>query len=179
MLFFLLLLALTFVSVIVQYFTGSFPNLGGQILVLPVVFLYLAAAMPLPGMLLAAFGAGFTWDCLTNIPVDGESELMFGSSILIFAALGAIMNGLHPLFIRGRWYFHCILVGLLVSLLALIEYVVITFRREPFAFVWPREVWDRVLSSGLVATLISVPLFMVLNWIGRRLGHFQKPRLTE
>jgi hypothetical protein len=167
-------LILMFFGLVLQSFVGPFPGMGGQILVLPMIFFYAAAALPLWGMLTAAFLAGLMWDCRVSIPLEGESSIIFGWSILVYAALGAIMNGLHPLFIRGRWQFHCIVAGLLTSLLVLIEYVVITFRREPFAFIWPRSVWDQVLSSGLVTVLVSPFLFLILNWIGRRLGHFEK-----
>jgi hypothetical protein len=66
----------------------------------------------------------------------------------------------------------------LTSLMVLIEYVVLTFRREPFAFIWPTDVWHRVLSSGLVVAMASPFVFITLNWVGRRLGHFEKPRFT-
>jgi hypothetical protein len=181
--FFLLLLVLMFFGLVLQAFVGPFPGMGGQILILPMVFFYAAAALPLWGMLSAAFLAGLMWECRVNIPLDiapldGEPGMIFGWSILVYAALGAVMNGLHPLFLRGRWQFHCIMAGVLTSILVLVEYVVITFRREPFAFIWPRHVWDQILSSGLVTVFVSPFLFIVLNWIGRRLGHFEK-RYTD
>ena len=89
------------------------------------------------------------------------------------------MKGLHPLFIRGRWQFHCVVAGLLTSLLVLIEYVVLTFRREPFVFYWPPDVWSRIASSGLAVLIISPFLYIVLNWIGRRLGHFERSRAAD
>lgn len=177
--FFLFLNALMFLALVLQAFVGPFPGMGGQILLLPIIFFYAAAALPLWGMLAASFVAGLMWECRTNIPIDGESSMIFGWSILVYAALGSIINGLRPLFIRGRWQFHCIIAGILTSLLVLIEYVVITFRREPFEFIWPRAVWDRVLSSGLVTVLVSPFVFILLNWIGRRLGHFDERRYSD
>lgn len=177
--FFLVLLILMFLGLVGQAFTGPFPGMGGQILLLPVIFFYAAAALPLWAMLVCAFTAGLMWECSVNIPIEGQADMIFGWSILVYGALGAVMNGLHPLFLRGRWQFHCILTGVLTSLLVLIEYAVITFRREPFAFIWPQGVWRQVLSSGLVAVIISPFLFIVLNWVGRRLGHFEKPRFLD
>ena len=177
--FFIFLLALMFIALIAQHFVGAFPGMGGQILLLPLIFFYTAAALPLWGMLVAAFFAGLMWECLVNVPMDGKSETIFGWSILVYGALGAVMNGLHPLFMRGRWPFHCIVAGLLTSLLVLIEYLVLTFRREPFAFIWPPQVWRQVLSSGLVAAMIAPSVFLILNWVGRRLGHFEKPRFLD
>jgi hypothetical protein len=49
----------------------------------------------------------------------------------------------------------------------------------PFALIWPSHVWQQILSSGLAAVLISPILFLGLNWIGRRLGHFERPHRSE
>jgi hypothetical protein len=177
--FFLLLMALMYVALVLQHYVGAFPGMGGQILLLPLIFFYAAAALPLWAMLTAAFFCGLMWDCLMNLVIDGRTETIFGWSILLYGALGAVMNGLHPLFMRGRWVFLCIVSGILTSLMVLIEYVVLTFRREPFALIWPADVWHRVLSSGLVVALASPIVFIALNWVGRRLGHFEKPRFTN
>jgi hypothetical protein len=174
--FLILLLVLMFFALVAQHFLGAFPGMGGQILLLPVVFFYAAAALPLWGMLASALLAGFMWDCLTVVPVDGRTEIAFGTSILVYGALGAVMNGLHPLFVRGRWQPHCLLTGVLTSALVLVEFVMVTFRREPFAFIWPREVWSRILSSGIAAAMIAPELFFSLNAIARRLGHFERER---
>jgi hypothetical protein len=165
--FFLLLMTLMYVALVLQHYVGAFPGMGGQILLLPLVFFYAAAALPLWAMLAAAFFAGLMWDCLMNLVIDGRTETIFGWSILLYGALGAVMNG-----------FLCIVAGVLTSLLVLIEYVVLTFRREPFALIWPEGVWHRVLSSGLFVALASPVVFIVLNWVGRRLGHFEKPRFS-
>jgi hypothetical protein len=176
--FSLLLIVIMFFALIVQHFLGTFPGLGGQVLLLPVIFFYAAAALPLWGMLAMAFLAGLMWDCLTAVPVDGKVEVFFGWNILLYGALGAVMNGLHPLFIRGRWQIHCLLTGVLTSLMVLIEFTLITFRREPFAIEWPVTVWRHIMGSGLAATLIAPFLFFSLNWIGRRMGHFERARIS-
>jgi hypothetical protein len=177
--FFLLLMALMYIALVLQHYVGAFPGMGGQILLLPLVFFYAAAALPLWAMLTTAFFAGLMWDCMMNLVIDGRTETIFGWSILLYGALGAVMNGLRPMFMRGRWIFLCVVAGLLTSLMVLIEYVVLTFRREPFALIWPEGVWHRVLSSGLFVALASPAVFIVLNWIGRRLGHFEKPRFNN
>ncbi len=172
-----LLVVLMFFALVLEHFIGSFPGLGGQVLVMTVVFFYAAAALPLWGMLAMAFCAGLMSDCLTAIPVDGKMDVFFGWHILFYGGLGAVMNGLHPLFIRGRWQIHCLLTGVLTSLMELIEFVVITFRREPFELVWPRD--SRIAGSGLAAALIAPLVFFGLNWIGRRLGHFERARVAQ
>ena len=174
--FTLLVIAAMFIGLIVQHFVGAVPGFGSQILLLPAIFLCGAAALPVSGMLTLAFVAGLMWDCLNFVPIDGRADLPFGASILLYAGVGALMNGLRPLYLRGWWQVHAIMAGVLTSLLVLAEYLIITFRREPFALIWPREVWERVGGSGLVAGLMAVPILMMLNWVGRRMGIFIQRR---
>ena len=172
----LLFIAFMFTGLVMQHFVGIVPGFGSQILLLPLVFLCAAAALPLWNMLVLAFVGGLMWDCLNFLPTDGRAEFPFGATILLYAGLGLVMNGLRPIFLRGWWHLHVLAAGVLTSLLVLIEYVVITFRREPFAFIWPREIWNRIGGSGLVAALFSIPIFLFLNWVGRRAGLFHNSR---
>jgi hypothetical protein len=75
------------------------------------------------------------------------------------------------------WYIHAIFAGVLTSVLVLAEYIIITFRREPFALIWPREIWTRIGGSGITAAVMAIPFFLALNWLGRRAGIFN-PRRT-
>ena len=172
----LLFIALMFLGLVLQHFVGIVPGLGSQILLLPLVFLCAAAALPLWNMLVLAFAGGLMWDCLSFLPINGRAELPFGATILLYAGLGMVMNGLRPYYLRGWWGLHVVAVGILTSLLVLVEYVIITFRREPFALIWPREIWNRIGGSGLVAGLFAIPLFVCLNWVGRRSGIFYQKR---
>jgi len=180
--FILLLAVVMFFSLIIQLL-NVVPGFGGQVLLLPVAFFYAAAALPLWAMLVMAFFAGLMCDCLTALPIDMDgkmfSDTFFGWNILLYGAVGSVMNGLHPLFLRGRWPIHCIVTGLLTSLLVLIEFVRVTLHREPFAFAWSPAVLNRIIGSGLSALVVAPFLFIVLNWIGRRLGHFDRPRVVE
>jgi hypothetical protein len=169
-------IAAMFLAFVLQHFVGAVPGFGSQILLLPLAFLCGASALPLWGVLLLAFVGGLMWDCLGFLPVNSRAELPFGATILLYAGIGALMNGLRPLLVRGYWQLHVVMTGALVSLLALIEYVVITFRREPFALIWPRDVWVRIGGSGLVAGLLAIPCFFLLNWMGRRSGFFERVR---
>jgi hypothetical protein len=87
-----------------------------------------------------------------------------------------MMNGLRPLYLRGLWFIHAAAAGVLTATLVLVEYVIITFRREPFALVWPREVWTRIGGTALVTAFLAAPLFLFLNWAGRRAGLFTSRR---
>lgn len=175
----LVFIVLMFVSLVIQHFVGAVPGPGSQILLMQIVFLCGASALPLGNMLVLAFVGGLMWDCLTFLPSSGRAELPFGGAILIYAGLGSLMNGLRPLFVRGLWQVHVLMVGVLISLLVLFEYLVITFRREPFALIWPGEVWNRIGGSGLTAALIAIPGFVILNWAGRRAGLFERASSTR
>ena len=171
MTYYIALLITMFLALVGQHYTGEMFGLGGHVLLLPVVFFFIAAALPLPSMFFFAVVAGLMWDSLTAHPNDaGKYETVFGVSVALFGALGAVMNGLRSLYLRGRWELHCVLVGILTSVMVLLEFLTITFRRDPFAFIWPREVWHRIGGSGLAAALLAIPAFAVLTWLGRRLG---------
>ena len=171
MTFYLSLIVSMFLALVAQHFTGEMFGLGGHVLLLPVVFFFIAAALPLPSVFFFAVVAGLMWDSLTVYPdTTGKSEVVFGWSVALYGALGAIMNGLRSMYLRGRWELHCILTGLLTSVIVLMEFLIITFRREPFAFYWPRDVWHRIGGSGLAAALLAIPAFAVFTWLGRRLG---------
>ena len=165
-----------FLGLVLQHFTGVVPGFGSQILLLPVIFLCGAAALPVWSMLSLAFAAGLMWDCLNFIPVEGRVDFPFGGTILLYAGIGAMMNGLRPLYLRGWWQIHAAVAGILTAVLALVEFIIITFRREPFALIWPREIWQRIGGTGLVAAVFAIPFFLILNWIGRRAGLFQQRR---
>ena len=165
-----------FTGLVLQHFTGVVPGFGSQITLLPVIFLCGAAALPVWSMLCLAFAAGLMWDCLNFIPVEGRVDFPFGGTILLYAGIGAMMNGLRPLYLRGLWQIHVVVAGILTSILVLVEYIIITFRREPFALIWPREIWQRIGGTGLVAAVFAIPFFLILNWIGRRAGLFQQRR---
>ncbi len=175
MTFYLSLIASMFLALVAQHFTGEMYSLGGHVMLLPVVFFFIAAALPLPSVFFFAVVAGLMWDSLTALPTalpDGTEkyEVMFGWSVALYGALGAVMNGLRSLYLRGRWELHCILTGVLTSVIVLMEFLIITFRREPFAFYWPNDVWHRIGGSGLAAALLAIPAFAVFTWLGRRLG---------
>ena len=158
-----------FFSLAIQEYLPSLPY-GARILLLPLVFFYAALAVPPPGMLFLAFTGGFMWDALIATQmVDGTLEISLGWSIILFAVLGAIMNGFRPLFQRGHgWEMHCLLSGPLISIFVLSEYLMITFRRGGFLF--PKIIWLRIGWEGLAAMIVSPFVFLVLHWLALSFG---------
>lgn len=186
LLFFLVLAAALFLSLVVQAFIPPVPWIeGARVLLMPLVLFYGALAMPLAGMLALSFLAGFMWDALNTVVFDtGQAapdgtralgvEISLGWSILVYAALGAIMSGFRPLFQRGRWEVHCLLSGVCTALIVLAEYLMITFRRgDP---VFTPEIWWRIGGAGIVALLLSPVVFLLLNLAARAVGYHLRPQ---
>jgi len=163
------LLALT-----AQEYIPPLPH-GARVLLLPLVFFYGALAVSPPAMLLLAFTGGFMWDALVATQVvDGSLEISLGWSIVLYAALGAVMSGFRPLFKRGHgWEIHCLLAGPLVCIFSLSEYLMITFRRGDFIF--PKVIWWRIGSEGLAAMIAAPFVFLFLHWLALSFG-FIRPR---
>jgi hypothetical protein len=185
--FFALLLISMFVALVVQHFIGPLPVIGSRVLLMPIIMFYGSLALPAPGMLALAFCGGLMWDALhTNVAilwgdpahtqvVEASVEIALGWSIVLYAALGALMGGFRPLFQRGRWEIHCLLSGICTALVVLAEYLMITFRREPVTFLFDKEIWWRIGGSGLVAILLSPFFFFALNYLAFLVGYDPQP----
>lgn len=175
LLFFLILLVTMFLSLVVQHFIGPLPSFGARVLIMPIVMFYGALALPTWGMLGLAFAGGLMWDCLHVQTIDGEFEIGLGWSIVLYAALGALMSGFKPLFQRGRWEIHCILSGICTAAIVLTEYVMISIRRQPIHFEFNQEIWWRIGGAGLAAMLLSPFFFFLLNYIAFLIGYKIRP----
>jgi len=115
------------------------------------------------------------WDALNALSVEGNVEIAMGWSIVLYAALGALMGGFRPLFQRGRWEIHCLLSGVCTAFIVLAEYLMITFRREPVVFFFDKEIWWRIGGAGLVAVLLSPFFFFALNYLAFLVGYDPQP----
>lgn len=178
MIFFVILVVSMFLGLVVQHFIGPLPPYGVRVLLMPVIMFYGALALPVPGMLALAFCGGLMWDALhvqVDLAGEGSVEVALGGSIVLYAILGALMNGFRPLFQRGRWEIHCLLSGVCTSFIVLAEYLMRTFRQEPVVFIFNKEVWWRIGGAGLIAALLSPFFFFVLNYLAFLAGHDPQP----
>ena len=166
MIFFVILLVLTFFAQIAEFFIPTIPWMyNAHVYIVPVIVFFGAMVLPFPLMLALAFCAGLMLDALTVQVIGPRVEISLGSSILIYAVLAGIMHGLRPLFIRGRWEIHCIVCGICTSAIVLAQYLMITFRRGSLTFT--PEVWWQIGGPGLIAVLISPVVFWILHTIAR------------
>lgn len=174
MIFFVILLATLFLSVVVQEFIPPVSWLyGARVLIMPVVMFYGALALPYWGMLALTFAAGFMWDALTVQIVDSNVEISLGWSILLYAALGAIMSGFRPVFQKGRWEIHCLGSGLFTSLIVMAEYLMITIRRGGFIFT--NQIWWRIGGAGLIALMLAPIVYLILTLVSFSVGYELNP----
>jgi hypothetical protein len=162
----------------------------------PVVFFSSALSVSFPMMLLLAFFTGFVWDA-RNLPykedkghavvITADAGLMpdvekrpeiggslpFGYTIFLFGALGSLMQGVRPLFKRGRWELPVLMVGVAIMGWLLVEYLLMSFLRG--SFIFPYGMWTKLVTDTLLAMLVSPVLLYLLHSVASRL-RFEAPQ---
>jgi hypothetical protein len=154
-----------------------------------VFFFAASVSVPLPTMLLMAFFTGLVWDSrylmlpgrdasieqlasvgagdvssLTNA-VTSSMELGFGYSILIFGVLGLLMQGIRPLFRKGRWELPVLMVGVATSMWMGIQYLLLTFLHGGLLFT--SAVGYKMVTTVMFAMLAAPLLFLMLHMLAR------------
>lgn len=179
----IILLLLTFM---VQEFIPGLEIAQFATLFLPAVFFFSASvAAPFSMMLVLAFMTGFIWDA-RNLPgvvetlsgaedvfgtgADlelgaGSHPLPFGLSIVLFGMLGTLLQGIRPLFKRGRLELPVLMVGLATFVWLLSQYLIITFLRGSLQF--PAGVWTKMITDSLLAMLAAPLIFLLLYSLAR------------
>ena len=173
MIFCLMLLSLLGLSFVVQEFLPAISwAYQSRLMLVPVVFFAGAVSVPFPMMLAFAFFTGFVWDARHLVitpqvqsfldPAAGATaNPTFGYSIVLYALLGSLMQGIRPLFRRGRWELPVLMTGVATALLLVIEYLWISFLRGGFCLSrghLDEHRDDRVaLDDGLAAPFSAHP----------------------
>lgn len=161
-----LLLAAFVVQQFIPAFTGMYHS---RVLLVHLVFLCAAVTVGSPAMLMLAFLGGFLWDAQSVLgPHGGDPEvyrqpvesIRFGTSILLFAGLGYLMQGVQPLFRQGKWQVTAALTGIAILLYLAAEYLLINFVRG--GFVFRTEVAGRMLITAGLTMLFSPFVFWLL-----------------
>lgn len=175
----LLLLA----AFIVQQFLPAFTGLHqSRVLLVQLVFLCCAVTLGTPTMLLLAFIGGFFWDAQCALgPHGGDpsvytqqvENLRFGYSILLFGAMGFLMQGIQPLFKQGKWHFSALLSGIAVLLYLAAEYTIINFMRGEFTF--NAATMRQMAFTAILSMLFSPVIFWLLFRIAAIYDHSINP----
>jgi cell shape-determining protein MreD len=175
----ILTILLLLAAFVLQQFLPAFTGLHhSRILLVQLVFLCCAVTVGQPVMLLLAFAGGFLWDAQSALgPHGGDPEvythpvesLHFGCSILMFGAMGFLMQGIQPLFKQGKWWFSAMLAGIAVLLYLAAEYTLISFIRGGFPL--NRATMLQMGLTALLTMLFSPPLFWMLFRLAGACGH--------
>ena len=171
MIFNLATFGLIFVALLIQGLIPPFEWAhGGFVFVVAAAFFCCAISVPFPVMLGLAFFTGLIWDSLhVVIPPEGEisnvqaalKDIKFGYSILLFGLLGSLMQGVRPLFRRGRWELPIIMTGVGTFLFLLIQYLLVNFSLG--GLIFPASVWYKIITTALLCMLISPLVFYILH----------------
>jgi cell shape-determining protein MreD len=183
----LIAVLLVLLSFVVQQFVPAFTGWHhSRLLLVQLAFLCTAVTVNQPVMLLLAFGCGLLWDAqCTPGRVTGDPEiytqpveaLRFGYSILLFGGMGALMQGVQPLFRQGKWYFSAVLSGIAVFLYLAAEYGVITLvRGHP---VLTQATLRQMFWTAVITMLLSPPFFWLLSAVARHCQHTLFPEAVE
>jgi len=167
-LFVLGLLLLLLASLILDGFIPPLQRaFGARLLLVPAIFFACALTLPFPMMLVFGFIAGLGWDAGHMVIEDGGS-VEFGYTILLFGLTGSLMQGVRPLFERGRWELPLLMVGVAAMILLLLEWFLVSFRRGDFEI--PPRLWGQIWTSALLCMLISPLLFFLIFKLGKATG---------
>lgn len=173
-----------------QQFIPAFPEYyNTHLLLLQMAFLCASVTVGAPTMLVLAFIGGFLWDTQCHIsPIAIQTEILqsqveslsFGYSILLFALSGFLMQGLQPLFQRGKWYFTTFLSGFALFLYQFCEALLINYVRGGFLF--SRDMFYQILLTAVFTMLFAPVFFAILFTFARWCQHtitfegLQKPK---
>ncbi len=178
----LILLLLTFM---VQEFIPGLQIAQYSTLFLPPVFFFASSvALPFPMMLVVAFITGVIWDArylpgVSEVIQESGSllasssaaeftagmSLPFGMSIVLFGILGTLLQGIRPLFKRGRLELPVVMVGIATFSWLLVQYITMTFLRGNLDF--HPMVWTKMITDTLLAMLAAPLIFLLLYSLAR------------
>ncbi len=147
-----------------------------------VAFLCCALTVGQPTMLLLAFIGGFLWDAhsvLIPLPADpgfpqpATETLRFGSSTLLFAAAGLLMQGIQPLFRRGHWRMASLFTAMALLLWMVTEFSILSFLRGEWSPDGNTSL--RILVSVALSSVLAPAILRLLHHTARACGHSIHP----
>jgi len=173
------LIGLLLLSCIIQQFLPPIsPWFDARVLVLPLVVLCGSATVSTAGMLILAFLGGFLWDAQHIIQhpnldpavfAPSSDSLKFGYSIILYALMGFLMQGIRPLFQDGKWYLSVALTGVAIFLYLFAEYLLRSFVRGTLDF--DNGILNQIGMTSLFTMLASPFVFWILYRIADLCGH--------
>ncbi len=150
------------------FFASFLSPLGVRILLVHTIFFTCSLTVSFPMMLGLAFPIGFIWDS-SHMAVTGVNDVGFGYSIFLLGLTGALMQGVCPLFKRGRWEVPIVLVGVATALLIGMEWFFVSFGRAKF--IVPEDFWKELWVSALLGMIASPIFFYLIFKLSRLTGY--------
>ncbi len=175
MIYCLIVLLIVLASFLAQEFLPVFAWAhDSRLLLVHTLFYASAVSVPFPVMLLYALTAGFIWECRYHLPVSAvdygsSAEIPFGFTILVFGLLGTFIQGVRPLFRRGRWELPVLMIGLATFSGQILEYLVISFHRGGIETT--PQFWWKILMTSLFSILLAPFLLLLLSRIAEKAGY--------
>ncbi len=166
---------------ILQQFSPAFESFHeARILVVPLVFLCASVTVNVGPMLLLAFIGGFLWDAQhvivlpeeagnPEVYTDPQADVRFGYSIVLYAMMGFIMQGIQPLFREGKWHVSAFLSGVAIFFYLFAEYMFITFVRGDL--VLTRALFLKITLTSLMTMLLCPLVFWALFGLAALFRH--------
>lgn len=175
------LVFLVITACILQQFIPAFESLyEARILAVPLVFLCASVTVNVGPMLLLAFIGGFLWDAQhvivppehggnPEVYIDPQADVKFGYSIVLYAMMGFIMQGIQPLFREGKWHVSAFLSGVAIFLYLTAEYLFITFVRGDL--VLTRGLFLKITLTSLMTMVLCPLIFWALFGLAALFRH--------
>jgi hypothetical protein len=161
---------------------------NARLFLTPVFFFAASVAVPFPMMLLLAMLAGFIWDARwlqgpalqapasefsgtafsmveSNLATDPGAGLVFGASMLLFGVMGTMMQGIRPLFKKGRWELPIFMVGFATAVWMTLQYSILCLSRGNGHYV--DEIWTKLVTNTLLSMLAAPIIFLALHLLAR------------
>jgi hypothetical protein len=107
---------------------------------------------------------------VTEARAQGMGVLPVGYSIILFAVTGTLMQGIRPLFKRGRWELPVVMVGVATLLWLVVEFLLMSFLRGSFEF--HPGLWTKLVTNTLLAMLVSPVLLFLLHSL-QKIFHYE------
>ena len=173
------LIGLLLLSCIVQQFLPSISSwYDARILILPLIVLCGSVTVSTGIMLILAYLGGFLWDAQQILSVtqgdpivyqNSPDSLKFGYSIILYAFMGFLMQGIRPMFQEGKWYLSAGLTGVAIFLYLFAEHLLRSFVRGSLDF--DNGMINQIGMTSLFTMLASPVVFWMLYRIADLCGH--------
>lgn len=161
----LTLLVAIFLTLILQEFLPPIDGPGGsRIQLVPLLFCLGALGLPYVWMLALALGGGLLLDLMSLQFYLNKPEIGLSTGIFFFLLVGAICQGLRPLFLRGHWWLLALMTFLSTAAWPALQFLLLSLRRmQEGGWQWDNEILWRIFLPAAVAAILSPALFFLVR----------------